>query len=89
MAVLQRLQRVGQVLELAVQVFLALGLFLIFLDGREVHRAEAADLVGDIAQCFFPGVHVGFGGISRYTVASSRPVVANCSCSVSRRTFSS
>ncbi len=35
-------------------------LFLIFLDGREVDGAEAADLVGDVAQCFFPGVHVGF-----------------------------
>ena len=40
----ERLERVGQILELPVQVFLALGLFLELVDRRQVHLAEPLDL---------------------------------------------
>ena len=43
----QRLERVGQILELPIQVFLALGLFLELVDRRQIHLAESLDLAGD------------------------------------------
>src|SRR6185436_1242965 len=56
----ERFERVGQILELAVQVFLALGLVLELVDGREVHLPEALDLAGDFREIRLPGGHVRF-----------------------------
>jgi hypothetical protein len=47
-------ERVGEILELPVQVFLALGLFLELVDRRQVHRAEALDLAGDFREVRLP-----------------------------------
>ena len=52
---LERGQRVRQVGELAVEVFLALGLFLEFIDGREVDLAEPLDLLARLGEALLPG----------------------------------
>src|SRR5271155_2772607 len=51
---LQGLQRVGQILALPVEVFLALGLLLELADGREIHLAQALDLALGLLQLRFP-----------------------------------
>ena len=51
---LERLERIGEVGELAVEVFLALGLFLELVDGRQVHLAQLLEVAAG-RQRLFPG----------------------------------
>ena len=53
---LERLQCVGEILALPVQVLLALGLLLEFADRREIHLAQALDLALGLLQLRFPGL---------------------------------
>ena len=52
----------GEVRELAVEVFLALGLLLQLVDGGEVHLAELLDVRLHALQRVFPDGHAGVGG---------------------------
>ena len=56
----ERLQRVGQILELPIEVFLALGLLLELVDRRQVDLAEALDLLRQVRERLFPRGHVRF-----------------------------
>jgi hypothetical protein len=53
---LERLQRVGQILALAVQIFLALRLLLEFADRGEVDLAQALDLALGLLELSLPGL---------------------------------
>ena len=53
----ERLQRIGQILALAVQVLLALRLFLELADGRQVHLPQRSIFPLVSSSCRFPGFH--------------------------------
>jgi hypothetical protein len=51
---LQGLQRTGDVVVLGIEIGLALGLFLEFIDGGQVDRAQTLEARGDLAQFLLP-----------------------------------
>src|SRR6202034_73395 len=58
---LERLQRVGQVLTLTVEVFLALGLLLELADGRKIDLPQALDFSLGLLQIGLPGLRGRLG----------------------------
>jgi hypothetical protein len=45
----------------AIEILLALGLFLELVDRGEIHLAEALDPAGHVGEVLLPGAHRGFG----------------------------
>ncbi len=58
---LERFERVGQILELTIEIFLALGLFLELVDRRQIHLAQAIDLLRQVRQTSAPRDDVRLG----------------------------
>ncbi len=53
---LQSLQCIGEILALAVEILLALGLLLVLADGRQVDLPEALDLAARVLKLRFPAL---------------------------------
>ena len=83
----ERVERLGEIGELAVEILLALALFLQLVDGGEVHLAELLEVGARGVQRFLPTRlpprrQPGRRGLS----VRSKRVASNCSMSPSRRT---
>src|SRR5690606_37382217 len=56
----QRFERFGEILELAIEVFLALGLFLELVDRSQIHLAEPLDLLRQLRERLLPCTDLRF-----------------------------